>query len=238
MKKIVVSIIAIVIIILVIVLFKNFTDTKYSHEDIKSLISKGLETMNSANNMYFEKEAELQSIKYYYKENKMKMIVSGNYTDVTNNTSSTVITNLEEGKKYWINEKTRKMAITNTTTLDKNFQSKFFQSIEEYNDNTHRYELAYIRDEKLDNRDCIFVKQQVFNIETNKYSDPTYNSTGDIPVCWIEKSTGFVIGTGVMQSGNNVAILKTLITNIQFGKVIDSDFDLPNGYEIVDFYKP
>ena len=59
----------------------------------------------------------------------------------------------------------------------------------------------------------------------------------DIRVYWIEKSTGFVLGTAMIkptQTQNN-ATPDVWIKNITFNEVVDSDFNLPIDYPMYEY---
>lgn len=105
MKKFVLSLIAIIVVLLIIVLFKSFTTTttKYSNNDVANLILKGVENMDNMSNVSFENENESRICKYYYKGNKMKMLVLENSAGTKINTLTSII-NLDEGKQYIIDE--------------------------------------------------------------------------------------------------------------------------------------
>lgn len=76
MKKFMFILIAIIVIVLAIVLFKICTTTKYSNDDVKNLILKGAENMDKLLvNGSFERKWLNQTRKYYYKGNKMKILV-------------------------------------------------------------------------------------------------------------------------------------------------------------------
>lgn len=80
----------------------------------------------------------------------------------------------------------------------------------------HRF--IYIRDEKLENKDCIMVQERLYIIENQ-----VYTTVGQTTVYWIEKSTGFIIGTANVQVKNtNTATPQTIIKNIKCGEVTDN----------------
>lgn len=239
MKKFLVYIIIIIVLIIVVILLKNITTTKYSHTDIVALINKGTQSMDNMNNLSFDKQTQNGTTKYYFKNNKRKMI--------SLDTNLTVII-LEDGKTYTIDNK-RKIMFTNTqnllnmdTLIRKGLQDDALR-IERLNNDVGnkdklRYEFAYIKDEKIENKDCILVKERVFYLETKEYNDVYYNSKKETPVYWIEKSTGFVIGAALMEFGKNTTTPQTIIKNIQVGKVMDDVFndmlELPVDYTILD----
>ena len=95
-------------------------------------------------------------------------------------------------------------------------------------------ELSYIKDEKIEGKDCILVKE----ITYYKADDGTFQSDNksdvDIRAYWIEKSTGFVLGAALIKPTQTNATPEVLIKSITFNEVKDSDFNLPIDYEIYD----
>lgn len=234
MKKFIVYVLTLVMIVLLAVVVKNISKTKYSHNDIKNLIAKGLENMDNMNNVYFKKEGETGDVKYYYKGDKMKMVIVN--STVSESKLSSAITNLKEGKQYYIREEQKIILITKDTMIFKGIQNETLEMLEIKPASKYQYELEYIRDEKIDNKDCIFAKELIFLKDTKEYHDVAHNSEGDVPVYWIEKSTGFIRGVALMKTGENKATPETLIKDIQVGNVTDSEFELPTdkNYEIID----
>lgn len=224
-----------VIVISLIILLKHITTTKYSHSEIIALINKGIQGMDNMNNVSFDKETEDGTTTYYFKKNKKKMVSPDN---------NFVVITLEDGKTYLINKKEKKVFANNSKTLIGNGLQYDALHIEDLNKDVRykdklRYEFAYIGDDKIENKDCIVVKECVFYLETKEYVDASYNSKNETPVYWIEKSTGFVIGAALMESGKNTAIPQTIIKNIEFGKVTDDIFnemfELSNDYNMFEY---
>ena len=221
MKKI---IIIIVIVVLIITLLKNFTTTKYSHDDIIALIKKGMQNMD---NVSFDSEDEIETVHYYFKGNNKKM-VSSNIITIT----------LENKKTYMIDQMAKIIGYSMGSSYRVTGVQADALSIEEMNkeltpEDNFRYEFVYIKDEKIENKNCIFVKKCRFYTDTNKYNDYidySYSPKVKVPVYWIEKSTGFVIGTGLMKPGKNKAKPQTIIKNMKFGEVTDDVFELPTDY--------
>lgn len=228
MKKFIKYIVLIIIAIFLISLLKNAFTYKYSHSDIIDLANKGLKNMD---NISFVVSRDGDVIKYYFKGDNKKMVPSD---------SSLVVISLENGKGYMIDKDGKNMFITSSTELiyHKGIQD-YVLNVEELNKDVRykdqfRYELAYIRDEKIDNKDCIFVKECVYYIDSKEYVDYSYNSENEIPVYWIEKSTGIVIGAALMEAGKDTATPQTTVSNIKFGEVTDDIFNYMN--EISDDY--
>ena len=137
------------------------------------------------------------------------------------------------------------MVITDDTILNKGIQYEIL-SIERTNEkfnesnnakNNFRYKYIYIRDEKIENKDCIFVKEAKYYLDTKKYTD-NIDYKNEIPVYWIEKSTGIVIGAGFMEPGKNKATPQTIIKNIKYGEVTDDMFNdmlnIPSDYLVME----
>ena len=184
--------------------------------------------------VYLEKDNGNGLVHCYFKGNNSKMVVQSD---------SSVYINLESGKKYMINRDKKVMFITESPNLIKKGIQDDVLYIEKPNkDDAYkdkfRYEFVYIRDEKIDNKDCIFVKEREYNLETKEYNDVSYNSKNDVPTYWIEKSTGFVIGAALMEAGKDTATPQTMVTNIKLGEVTDDMFndmlELPNDYKVFE----
>lgn len=129
------------------------------------------------------------------------------------------------------------MVIQGTSSIDKGIQYELARSIENHNNlnNQYRREFKYIKDETLEGKDCIFVKEEIFSRENGTYINLNEaNPEKEIRGFWIEKSTGFVLGGAMMQAGQDTATPEMIVRNISFGEVVDSDFELPIGYEIIE----
>lgn len=214
---------------MLVVLFKNITTTKYSHSDIVTLINKGAQAMNNMENVSFEKETKTGIVKHYYKGNAMKNV------SISAGKNITIITNLEKGKKYVISEEDKKIFVSNdATTIDKGIQYECLQRANTNSNSNYKYEFVYIKDEKIDNKDCIFIKEKILYKKNNEYVELSNNPEDNTCVYWIEKSTGFVIGVGIMKLDESTATPYSIIKNIKLGEVTDSDFELPSNYEIIE----
>jgi len=103
---------------------------------------------------------------------------------------------------------------------------------------TRKYKYKYIKDEPLDGKDCIFVKEEIFILEDGNYiSINEYEPEKKLRAFWIEKSTGFILGFAMIKPNQNTATPETImLRNISFGDVVDKDvdFDLPSDYTIID----
>ena len=107
--------IAIIVIVLAIVLFKICTTTKYSTDDVKNLILKGAENMDKLLvNGSFERKWTDKTCKYYYKGNKMKILVLEAPPETK---LSTTIIDLNEKKQYIISDKIKTIVVKETNSL-------------------------------------------------------------------------------------------------------------------------
>lgn len=227
MKKL----IAIIIIVFIIILVKNFTATKYSHSEIVALINKGIQNMD---NISYEviKDKGNQTVKHYFKESSWKMVgKNGNFISIALEGKKTYLIDKEKKIMFIYPDKVpfvKKRGLQDDALLIEDFNSSPLHK------DQYRYEFAYIRDEKIDNKDCILVKERIYYIETKKYMDNIDNSEGKVRVFWIEKSTGFVIGAAYMDAGKDTATPQSIIKNIKCGEVTDDIFNYM--YEISDDY--
>ena len=231
MKKFVVYII-IILFILFCILFSisHIFNAKYSSEDIYNLVQKGIENMQDMQNVCIERKNEMGLVKFYYKGNKRKLLVMESNEDLSLSYS---IVDLDKEKQYNVSDEKKLMFIQNETYFNKGLQYDVFDSISSKGYNFW-IELSYIKDEKINEKDCIFVKEVTYN----RQEDGTYKSNSDsdedVHAYWIEKSTGFVLGTAKIKPTQTKATPDAWIYSITFGTVKDSDFDLPTGYTVYD----
>jgi len=233
MKKAVFILITIIAILLIIILLKN--DSTYSSKEIEQLILKGVENFDDMSNVSFERQTTGAITKHYYKGNKMKISFIKSFKESANDSLTSII-NLDEGKQYLINPQKNFIGIQKATTSDKGLQFELAKYIEENHEPNSKYirEYVYIKDEIIEGKDCIFVKEQRYNQESGKYIYRNIENTNMFNSYWIEKSTGFVIGFSPIKPDEDTAVPITIIRNITFGEVKDSDFDLPTDYIIYD----
>lgn len=249
-KKIVIILLLFIAILLIILLLKEkgfmpaiFSSSapsqvgshlKYSSEDIKNLILRGEETFDNMDNASFDLKRNFGSMRYYYKGNKIKMVMtsSSESPDIVN--ASTLV-DLGQNKEYHIFDGQKFMAVTHIQSTYQSLQYRYSHKIELTSspDSETKYEYLYIKDEMIDGKDCVFVEEVTFSKENNSY----INHNKALPqekviALWIEKSTGFIIGSAPILPGQESADVDILITNISFGTVKDSDFELPTGYTI------
>lgn len=232
MRKTVVFFIVIVFIILSSILFFKIyqSNTKYSSEDIYSLVQKGVENMHDMQNVCIERVNGSEIIKYYYKGNKKKTLVE-NSND--NSSMSYDIVDLDKGKVYIVSDNKKFILIHNVANFNKGLQYDVFDAID-YEGGDTKIELSYIKDEKINGKDCIFVKEVTY-YKNDDGSFQDYNKPDEnVRAYWIEKSTGFVLGAAMIKPTQENATPETWINNITFNEVTDSDFDLPNDYTIYD----
>jgi len=124
--------------------------------------------------------------------------------------------------------------IKNSTNLyHTGLQYEVYGRIKPTDNSDTKRELSYVKDETIEEKDCIFVKETTYY----KTEDDTIVSDSDldedIRAYWIEKSTGFVLGGAMIKPKQKDAIPEIWIKSITFNEVVDSDFDLPTDYEII-----
>lgn len=230
-------VIALFIILFGILFFKinqfkvNQSEIQYSSEDIYALVEKGIENLQNMQNVCIERKNEAGITKYYYKGNKMKASTIESYND---SSVSYTITDLDEEKQYIVSDSKKFITVQKATNFYKGLQYEVFDGINT-SGNTVKRELSYIKDEVINGKDCIFVKE----ITYYKADDGTFQSDDtlddvDIRAYWIEKSTGFVLGAALIKPTQTNATPEVLIKSITFNEVKDSDFNLPIDYEIYD----
>lgn len=235
MKKYVTLIIIVLFIILFGILFFKIyqSNAKYSSEDIYALVQKGIENMQDMQNVCIERKNENGVVKNYYKGNKMKMLVVENTDD---SLVSYSITDLNEEKQYIVSDTEKVITIQKATNFNKGLQYEVFDRINT-NDINLKRELSYIKDETIEGKDCIFVKEITYYKTDDGSFQPDSELDVDIRAYWIEKSTGFIVGAAMIKPTQTSATPETLIKNITFNEVVDSDFDLPTDYTIYDTTK-
>ncbi len=193
----------------------------YSSEDIERLILQGQETLNSADSVYYERHVKGMLFKHYYKGNKEKY-ESYYKTSEEETKIITEIKNLEDNTNLSFYHATKTKTITQVGKSGISLQKFLITYIE--NKDYFRSEFVYIKDEKLEEKDCIFMKVLCYDIQGNEIDT---DSKGLIDVYWIEKFTGFVVGYGKMQPNANASTPTTIIRNLSFGTVKDNDFSEP-----------
>ena len=232
MKKFVVCFILILFIILFSILFFKLhqSNTKYSNEDIYTLVQKGIYNMQNMQNVCIERKNKYGVVKFYYKGNKMKILSIEDFED---SLLSYSIIDLDKEKQYIVSDKKKFLTVQKSSYFNKGLQYEVLDRINNKGTNLRR-ELSYIKDEIVEGKDCIFVKEiTYYKIDNGNYqSDSELNQ--DIRAYWIEKSTGFVLGGAMIKPTQTDATPEAWITNITFNEVVDSDFDLPIGYKIYD----
>ena len=233
MKKFWICLTIILFVILFSILFFKFRlpNTKYSNENIYALVQKGIENMQDMQNVCIERKNVYAVNKYYYKGNKMKMAVIE--SNDGNTLVSYTITDLDKEKLYIVSDKKKMISVQKATHLNKGLQFEVFYRINIKDANAKR-ELSYIKDEKLEGKDCIFVKE-VYSTKASNGTWQTNNKTdASVSAYWIEKSTGFVLGTAMIKPEQTNATPDAWIKNLTFNEVLDSDFDLPINYQVYE----
>ena len=232
MKKIIPSLVIIILILLIVIglIVWKMNTPKYSYDDVANLLLKGVENMDNMSNVSFERETELGIVRYYYKGNKMKMLVKS-VTDPENKLTAWIV-NLDEGKQYTISEEKKFIGVRSATSIDKGIQYQVARYLENRNTPNYPYKIKYryIRDEVLEGKDCILAEEVYYKLDGDKYINMNKaNPEEKVVYYWIEKSTGFIVGLDGREPNQNTATPTTIIRDITFGNVKDSDFELPNG---------
>ena len=143
------------------------------------------------------------------------------------------IIDLDKEKQYIVSDKNKMISVQKATHLDKGLQFEVFDRINIKDTNAKR-ELSYIKDENIEGKDCIFVKE-IYSTKTNDAIFQEDNKLDvDIRAYWIEKSSGFVLGTSMIKPTQTNATPDVWIKNITFNEVVDSDFILPTEYPMYD----
>lgn len=194
------------------------SSSTYSDEEIRALILKGKNNLNNMENVYYEWGLKEPFTKIYYKGNKMKRDIF--YASSPNEKGHTFM--ILAGKEYSIDHKGKNIHVSNSSGIDYGFQTVLVNALK--STGSYKSEFVYLRDEVLDNKDCILVK------DINRVQ--FFSKTTDLYVYWIEKSTGFMIGDGEIQANEDTPKLRALNKNISIGTVQDSDFEIPTGYNI------
>ena len=244
MKKFIFSITIIIVLLLIILLFKIFAPTfptstcNYSNDDVAQLIFKGLENMDNMNNVSFEVQTDFSLTRRYYKGNKYKLVVLENYSSDSN--LSECIIDLDQKKSYSIG-KDKFLIIQPLTSNTDALQYKLAQYLEKSNNSnisySSKYQYQYVKDDILEGKDCILVKEVLYHLENDTYIDVSAKSPEkEVAVYWIEKSTGFVLGVSQMPYNMDSATPSIIIRNITLGEVKDSDFeiDTPEDYTVIE----
>ena len=202
---------------------------KYSSYDIEQLILTGKENFEKIDNIYYESHTVATVSRFYFLGNKMKFdyyYKPSSYFKIDSefNISSQVL-DLDEKKLYDYNHEYKTLSISDRTEPYFGFQS-ILLSILNTNGRFYYYDFTYLKDEEIEGKDCIFIKENTYNIKTGEI---IYLDFG-IPVYWIEKSTGFMVASGTMQQNEKTATPESIIKNIRFDVVTDGNFIMPTNY--------
>lgn len=232
MKKFWICFTIILFVILFSILFFKFRlpNTKYSNENIYALVQKGIENMQDMQNVCIERKNVYAVNKYYYKGNKMKTLLMESTEDLLVSYS---IIDLDKQKQYIVSDKKKMISVQKATHLDKGLQFEVFDRINIKDTNAKR-ELSYIKDENIEGKDCIFVKEVYFTKASNGTWQTNDKADASVSAYWIEKSTGFVLGTAMIKPEQTNATPDVWIKNITFNEVADSDFILPINYQVYE----
>lgn len=200
------------------------SSSTYSDEEIKALILKGKDNLNNMENVYYEIWYGNQfSNKLYYKGTKLKREL---YSPLSPQEKIRILL-IIDGKKYDIYYNPDGILISNANSREIDYG---FQVVPIEQATSSVYEFSYLKDEKLDEKDCIVVKA-TYHGESN-YMENSQERKG-FETYWLEKSTGFVIGEGRFQPNEDKLTLETSYKNISLGTVQDSDFEIPAGYTVI-----
>lgn len=202
---------------------------KYSYDNVANLLLKGIENIDNMNNVSFERENPSGIVRYYYKGNKMKMlIVSSAKQEMP---LSAWIVDLDKGKQYAISEERKLIVSQEANSIRDGIQKQVARKLEYRNIPNYPYKYEYrFKDELLDGKDCILVEEIYYKLDGDKYVNRNKTNLGvDVYYYWVEKSTGLIIGYNRIEPNQNTATPTTIIRNITFGNVKDSDFELPTG---------
>lgn len=219
-KKFVICFIILLFIILFSILFFkiNPSNIKYSNEDIYALVQKGMGNMHDMQNVYIERNDKTRVHKFYYKGNKMKLLTMEDTDELLLSYS---IMDLDKEKHYMVSDKKKIIVIKNETSFYKGLQYSVFDRINIQDSNLRR-ELSYIKDDNIEGKDCIFVKEITYYKTDDGSFKPDDEFNTDICAYWIEKSTGFVLGTAIIKPTQTNAIPEVWIKDITFNKILDS----------------
>ena len=207
---------------------------KYSSDDIKNLILKGKETFDNMDNVSFDIKRSYGSMHYYYKGNKIKTVITSS-SETPDLIGSSILTDLDQEKEYYIFDDSKLITVTSPQSSYQIHQYNYSNKIELSSspDSETKFVYLYRKDEMIDGKDCIFVEEVTFSKENDSYINHNKALPQEkVMALWIEKSTGFIIGTAPILTDQESADVDLLITNISFGSVKDSDFELPSGYTI------
>lgn len=192
----------------------------YSSDEIKDLVLKGQKTLECADNIYFEEHNKTLLRKYYYTKTKQKS-ESFSIKDGTETRLLTTIKDLNTQTEVWFEHPSKTKSIHKVTYSDIALQSVLINVLE----SRYRVEFVYMKEERLEKKDCIVFKAFRYEPKTNELK--TY-SRGKVEAYWIEKETGFLVGIGEIQPEGTSATADVIMKNLSFGTVKDSDFIEPS----------
>lgn len=251
-KKFVIALLCFIAILLIILLLKMKgviptvlpsslpsqvgVNLKYSSDDIKNLILKGKETFDNMDKVSFDIKRSFGSMHYYYKGNKIKTVITSS-SETPDLIGSSILTDLDQGKEYYIFDDSKLITVTSPQSSYQIYQYNYSNKIELSSspDSETKFEYLYRKDEMIDGKDCIFVEEVTFAKKDGSYINVNKEyPEEEVFAFWLEKSTGLIIGRTTILPGQKSANVYKLLTNISFGTVKDSDFELPSDYEIIE----
>lgn len=200
----------------------------YSSEDIEKLILKGKETIRKADNVYYEVSSGCLFDKNYYKGSKLKREgygLSSSTTSIENaERLTTDITDFDKKITDRFSHATKDKHTISFPIENKNlFQKKLVELVEQLDGYLTNF--VYVKDDILDGRNCIVVKAYRYNAKTYEAKPELIDG---IYAYWIEKSTGFYVGSTLIKPNDTPSKASSTIKNLSFGTVKDSDLAEPS----------
>ena len=238
-KKFAIALLCFIAILLVILLLKmnstkptlqqaEHSPSQYSSNDIKELILKGSETLAASDNLYYEEHSEVTIDKYYYTKRRSKheiYIIPSSKTNVTTEKlSMTFIRDFTELKYYIFDHSNHTVKTQDENPNDVYYAFQGLITLQLKNQDSYRHEFTYLKDEKIDEEDCIVAKQSIYDASTNEPREFNLAS-----IYWIEKSTGFVLASSDIPKEDTTCSPSIITKNISFGTVKDTDLLKPSG---------
>lgn len=199
----------------------------YSSEDIEKLILKGKENIQKEDNVYYEIHSSNLLYKQYYKGSKLKREsygLSSSTTSIENaERLTTDIVNFDKDITDRFNHVYKVKHTANYAIGSKSlFQKKLVELVEQLDGYLTNF--VYVKDDILDGRNCIVVKAYRYNAKTYE----AITELGYIYAYWIEKSTGFYVGSDLIKPNDTPSKASSTIKNLSFGTVKDSDLAEPS----------
>ncbi len=236
----------VIIAILLVILFCKIKGifpiktAKYTDKDIEDLVLKGVENYNGHQSFSYDlvenSKGNTYTRRFFHKGQKEKIVVTADTRSHSSTGFSVIAT---DKKRYSVSPKDKlilweESSETNTPVISF-LQSDLLHIIDTRNNGNHntRTTFRYIREEKLEGKDCIVISVDVF------YSyDGTYvkDSSDGRPhsVYWIEKSTGFLLGASQVEPDEQEKNLtpQLILKDLTFGEIPDKEFEVPTEKDV------